>query len=255
MKKSVRNFGLATAKCLFILSFLFIGMSSDGYSKELTIGFTPDIPPFIMGEEGLEVDIVRKALEHKGHTFKIRHYPYKRLQIAVTKMGAAAVRKTEGDSAFYSDDFVSFHNVAITKKKSGIVLKNISDLKGKSILAWQNAHKDLGKEFEALFSPSVTLPYREKYYEIPIQQNQNIMFWKERADVIVIDKTIFLWYRKQLSDQADTAEEIVFHTIFDAKTSFQVAFKDKQIRDDFNEGLKYIREKGIYQQFVDKYIK
>jgi len=257
MKKGIRNCQCVTVRCSLFFLFLFGAAVSNIHAEELKIGFTPDIPPFIIGEKGLEVDIVRSALQYKGHTFKMKRYPYKRLQIAVSKMGldgAAAVRKTEGDGVFYSDDFIAFQNVAITKKKSGIVLEKISDLKGKSILAWQNAHRDLGKEFEDMFSPATNSPHRKKYDEIPIQRNQNMMFWKERADVIVIDETIFLWYRNQLSEQVNTTEEVIFHNIFDNETHFQVAFKDQRIRDDFNEGLRHLRESGIYQQLLDKYI-
>ncbi len=64
--------------------------------------------------------------------------------------------------------------------------------------------------------------------------------------------TIFQWQTKQLSNQVDATEGIVYHKIFSEKTEFQVNFKERQIRDDFNEGLKHIREKGIYQQIFDK---
>ncbi|MCF6247821.1 MAG: transporter substrate-binding domain-containing protein [Desulfobacula sp.] len=227
-------------------------------SKELVIAFSYDIPPFVInkGTKGLEIDIVKEALKYKGHTFKIKQYSYKRLQIAVSKMGAdgaAAVRKTE-DGTFYSDDFIAFKNFAITKKKAKLTINSISELKGKNIFTWQNAYKDLGEEFKALFSPDVTAPYKKKYKEIPVQAKQVESFWKGRGDrVIVIDEAIFKWFSKQLSTRIDTSEELVYHKIFDTKTKFQVNFKKQQIRDDFNAGLKYIREKGQYQEIINRY--
>lgn len=108
---------------------------------------------------------------------------YKRLEIIVAKMGldaAAAVRETD-DGTYYSDNFIAFENYAITKKRSGIILDSISDLKGKSIITRQNAHRDLGEEFASLFSPDVKEPYMKKYYEIPVQKEQARMFWTGRG--------------------------------------------------------------------------
>jgi polar amino acid transport system substrate-binding protein len=227
-------------------------------SKALVIGFSYNIPPFVMdnGTKGLEIDIVKEAFKHKGHTFKVVQLSYKRLQIAVLKMGldgAAAVRKTD-DKTFYSDNFIAFRNFAITKKKAGLIINKISDLKDKNIYAWQNAYKDLGEEFKTLFSPQVTALYRKKYKEVPVQMNQVKAFWQGRGDrVIVIDEAIFKWFTKQLSTEIDTRDELVYHKIFQSDTKFQVNFKEVKIRDDFNEGLKYIKEKGIYQKILIRY--
>jgi len=232
--------------------------STLAFSKELVIAFSYDIPPFVIdkGTKGMEIDIVKEALKHKGHTFKIIQCSYKRLQIAVLKMGmdgAAGVRKME-DGTFYSNNFIVFKNFAITKKKAGVTINKISDLKDKNIYAWQNAYKDLGEDFKALFSPDVTAPYRKKYKEIPDQRNQVKSFWNGRGDrVIIIDEAIFKWFTKQLSTEIDTREELVFHKIFQSNTKFQVNFKELKFRDDFNEGLKYIQEKGIYQTILNLY--
>ncbi len=242
----------------------FIGRGIAGNRNDgLVIAFGQDKPPFIFGQEkrGLEIDIVREALKHKGISFSVMHMPNNRLQVALLKMknidGVATVRKKD-DGTYYSNDFITFNNLAVTKKKSGIVINNISDLKGLTIVIWQKAYKDLGKEFEKMFSPEppYNSPYfNHQYQEIASQKSQNKMFWEGRAKVIIVDKTIFEFYRKKLSKELNTSEEVVYHRIFPELTYYQVAFKDKQLRDDFNEGLKYIKAKGIYQQLVDKYIK
>lgn len=233
-------------------------------TQNLIIAFGQDKPPFVFGQEkrGIEIDIVQEALKVKGYTFTIEHMPNNRLQIALLGAksnvdGVVNVRKKE-DGTYYSDNFITYENYAITKKETGIVIKHISDLERLTIVAWQIAYKDLGKEFESLFSPlpPYNSPYFNKQYlELASQEIQNKMFWAGRADVIVVDKTIFEFYRKTLSNQFDTSKEVVYYGIFPELTHFQVAFKDEQTRDDFNEGLKYIREKGIYQKLIDNYIK
>ncbi len=232
---------------------------SDGVARELKIAFSYDIPPFVTenGTAGMEVEILTNALAHQGYTFTVIQAPYKRLQVAVAEIGvdaAASVRRVDDDGTFYSDDFIDFKNFAITKKESGITLQTIQDLKGKTILAWQNAHRDLGTEFGKLFSPDVKEPYVEKYREVAVQKNQVEMFLRGRAQVIVIDEAIFKWFSKQLLHTGYQMEHFVFHNLFPGKTSFQTNFKEKYLRDDFNKGLHHIRKNGTYQKIIDKYL-
>ena len=246
-------------KYAVIYSFASIFAASSGFSKELIIYFTDDIPPFVMNKasDGLEVDIVREALKYKGHTFRSMQCSYKRLAVAVAEMGidaAAAVRKMD-DGTYYSDNFIAFENYAITKKQSGITLNSISELKGKTIFTWQNAHRDLGPEFAALFAPTVRAPYIKKYHELGLQRGQVQMFWRDPDSVIIIDKSIFIWFTKEFAPDALQGDEVVYNQLFPIPTEFQVNFRSRALRDDFNQGLKYIRESGIYQGIFDKYLK
>lgn len=232
---------------------------SHSYGRELTIAFGKDKPPFVYGEEarGLEIDIVREALKFKGYTIKVVHAPNLRLQVAIKAMkvdGSATVR-TAQDGTYYSDNYIGFENYAITKKMDHLTINKVADLKGKTLVAWQNAYRDLGPAFEALFNPEVKAAYRQKYSELASQRDQNIQFWRGGAQVIIVDKTIFLWYRKILANSVDTTPEVVFHDIFPTRTYFQVAFKEQQVRDDFNAGLRQLRSNGIYQQLIDRQVK
>lgn len=245
----------------FCITFLLLSSVTSplANAKELLIGFTYDIPPYIAEKatSGLEIEIAREALNHKEHTFKPKQYSYSQLDVAVTQKGmdaAAAVQKKD-DGTFYSDNFIAFKNYAFTKKNSGITINGIADLKGKTIVAWQDAYRELGPEFETLFSPTVEMPYIKKYVEIPDQAKQVEMFWNNEAEVIVIDESIMIWFTKNLPNKTGPVEELAYYNIFGDKTEFRVSFKDQKIRDDFNEGLKYIREKGTYQQIFDKYLK
>jgi len=228
-------------------------------ARDLVIAHGLDKPPFVFGSDmhGLEIDIVREALAYKGHSMQVVHVPNKRLQVAIQTAGvdgAATVREAH-DGSYYSDDFITFENYAITRRSAGIRLDGVNDLKGHSVVAWQNAYRDLGSEFEAAFNPDVKEPYLEGYSELASQRSQNMMFWFGRAQVIIVDKTIFLWYQKDLTKEIDTSAEVVFHNIFPRRTHFQVAFKERAIRDDFNEGLRHLRKTGRYQHLVDAYIK
>ena len=79
------------------------------------------------------------------------------------------------------------------------------------------------------------------------------MFWLERADLIIVDKRIFEHFRKQLSKEFNTDEEVVFHDVLKSQTNYQTAFQNRDLRDQFNEGLKRIRADGSYQSILDAY--
>ena len=257
MKKHIFRFA---ATLTVFVSCIFFLAGSHGYAKQITVAFTDDIPPFIMEKatQGLEVDIIQAALKHKGHAIKTTlQCPYKRLENIVARKGAdaaASVRQRD-DGTFYSDNFIAFENYAITQKKSHITLGSITDLKGKTIFTWQNAHRDLGPVFASLFSPAVTAPYIRRYHEIGVQEGQVRMFWRDSSSVIIIDKSIFIWFTKKYAPQAIADDQIVYHEIFPIPTEFQVNFESKAIRDDFNEGLQFIRKNGVYQAIFDKYLK
>jgi len=238
-----------------IIGCLSLPVSAD----PLVIAISNDIPPYVtdQGKGGIEIDIIKEALIHKGHTFTTVQCSYKELETAVKDKrtdAAAGVRQMD-DSTFYSDYFIQFKNVAVTKKKSKIKLDKLTDLKGKRIITWQNAYRDLGPEFESLFSPNVEESYIEKYKELPVQADQVDMFWKDQAEVIIIDEIIFKWFSKRLSGLKKPDQEVVYHYLFPEITEFQLNFKDSRIRDDFNTGLKYIRDEGIDKEIMEDYLK
>lgn len=231
------------------------------YSQELTVAFGINRPPFIYQEKGqwrgFELDIAKKALALKGHTIKSSEFlANKRLAIAVSQMDfdVGVTVQYQDDGTFYSDDFISYHNFAISKKRHNLRIQSIQDLTQYSPVAWQNAYINLGPSFARYFGPDAKGAHLENYLEFVNQDSQNDYFWVGRADVIIIDKTIFLWHRKRLASKYETQQSVEFHDIFDQATHFKVNFKDKAIRDDFNVALAQLRSSGAYQAMIDQYL-
>lgn len=242
-----------------IVSIIFI--VSICLSEELKMAFGQHRPPFVFKENnewrGIEIDLVREALAYKGHSIKkMVHMPNARLAIATSQMGydgAASVQYLD-DGTFYSDPFVSYINYAISLKKDNLKISKISDLTNHFPVAWQNAYRNLGPEFAQYYGPNVEGAHLKRYKEFTNQESQNMFFWIGRANVIIVDKTIFLWYKAKLKTELNTSREVVFHNIFPQETHFQVNFKDKRIRDDFNEGLLYLRQSGRYDEIVNLWL-
>lgn len=247
------------ALSLIISGMLTFLLAPQLRAGDLTIGLSLDTPPYVMdhASKGIEIEIVRAALEHKGYTFKPKQMSYRGLEDAVVrdKLDAAATVIEKRDGTFYSENYISFRNVAITRLSDAISIYTIADLPGKSIVAWEDAYEDLGREYRSLFSPEVKEPYRDKYREIEDQADQVELFWEQHAQVIVIDESIMTWYTKELGKEIDTSAELVYHRIFPETSEYRISFRDRQVRDDFNAGLKEIRKNGVYQKIYDKYLK
>lgn len=205
---------------------------------------------------GFEMLLAKEALTYKGHTISLEaHMPNARLQYAVSGLDFdVSVAVQAIGSSYLSDDFITYENFAISRTRDKVTVNSIADLVNYRTVAWQNAYMNLGDEYTKYFGPEVRHGDSDDYMEFSDQQSQNAFFWLGRADVIVVDRAIFHWYRRLLSKKFDTSAELTYHEIFPQKTNYQVAFKKKSIRDDFNEGLKFLRSSGKYQEIVDRYL-
>ncbi len=153
------------------------------------------------------------------------------------------------DNVFYSDIVITFHNYGISLEKRGSPdFKNLDFLKDKSIVAFQRAWTILGKEFAAATSGN------KRSEETAEQHLQIYRLFLERADIIVMEKQIFNYYRKQVFKATGSLAEqpVEFHNIF-PPSKYRFAFRAKRIRDDFNLGLRTIKENGGYARIIKKY--
>ena len=142
----------------------------------------------------------------------------------------------------------TFANYAISRKNDHLKIDAIADLKNHRVLAWQNAYRDLGGEFERLFSPQS--PARKRYTEIADQEAQVRMFWQGKGDVIVIDRSIFSYFSKAMGH---TMKEVSLHPLFPRITNFKVSFKDPAVGQRFNQGLLRLCTEGEYARLLTRY--
>ncbi|MBF0379051.1 MAG: transporter substrate-binding domain-containing protein [Desulfamplus sp.] len=240
-------------KVMAIAFIMILSLPYKVLAEELVMGVGLALPPYFIEESnsGFEMDIIKESLKLKGHTVKFKFIPFARIPMdfADGKVNCVStINESSGIKAHYSDIHVSYQNFAVTLKSNNLTINSIADLKDKEILAFQNAKLYLGKEFAA------TVEANPKYEEIASQSSQTIRLYLNRAQVLVGDGNIFKYYSKQISDKADTTQEVVYHPIFE-KTDYKVAFNNEQIMKDFNEGLKEIKANGVYDKLLSNYIK
>ena len=120
-------------------------------AAELKIIFTKYTPPYVFEDgTGIVVDIVRTALETSGHKVKPVYVPIDRgFKMFAERQadGTTIIQESSGLKAEYSEHFMQYHNFAFALKSRNLSIRSVADLKGKSVVAFQNAGKYLGEEF------------------------------------------------------------------------------------------------------------
>lgn len=233
---------------LFILPLLL-------FSKEVKVVFSYSTPPYVFKDgTGIVQTIVKEAMEYKGHkvepifvnigrSFEL----FKDGYVDVTSI----IQVTSGLEAFYSEDFMQYHNAVFVLKKRHIKIEKLEDLKDLYSIAFQNAHIYLGEEFE-----KITKLANKKYIEIADQKQQVYMLLNGRTDVVIMDRHIFTFYKNLLIQEKKVDENIEVNMIeLFPPTAYKMAFKDENLRNDFNEGMKYLKDTKRYDEIYDEYSK
>ncbi|NQZ23069.1 MAG: transporter substrate-binding domain-containing protein [Colwellia sp.] len=209
-------------------------------------------PPFIIEEngQGLQLDIVRSALKSSNKEVHFIHVPFGRNVTTYQSLNADGIVTVLPDyqhpNLFISRPFITYQNVAVSLIENKFSIKNIGDLSGKSMVAFQNANKNLGDDFNKV------IRYAMDYREVAEQENQIDMLFLHRAEVIILDINIFKYFLEH-GNSARYSQPVKVHYIFNER-QYSAAFKSEQIRNLFDQGIKTMREEGSYQIIVDKYL-
>ncbi len=233
--------------------------SAENVRKELNIAFNFERPPFMFDKtssKGIEADLITEILWDQGYTVNISQMftqsPNEHLEKALFQRnnydGISAVVSEKDNSLFYSDHFIEFENYAITRAEDNLTINSVHDLETLNVIAWKGAYDDLGETFLRLFNPIDGI-VKENFTASASQTKDIKDFLSGKGDTLVIDQTIFKWFKVAHVNE----QTFVYHKIFPQITSFPVAFKSEKVRDDFNAGLAKIKDSGRYNEIVSFY--
>lgn len=221
-------------------------------AKELTVAFAQHNPPYIFKDNtGILVDIVRAALAYGGHTMKPlltpigrAHELFEKKQIDV----ATTLQSSQGYVAYYSIDYIQYHNYVFSLKPRKFKIETLDDLQDKSIIAFQKAQQVLGRKFQEVVAKN------SHYREVANQDTQIPMLLLGRTDLIVMDESIFkhYWNEAQKNEKIYKNQAWEKIDLFEP-TEYKAAFQEKEIRDDFNRGIEHLMKSGEYQKIIKKY--
>lgn len=217
----------------------------------LRVGMGLTKPPYILesGKSGLEVEIAEQAFAAVGYKMSGLQFPPARA-LAMHRSGQLdallTVDEGIGGTDFFSDPYITYQNVATTLTSRRISLKRVEDLEAYSVAAFQNASVILGERFKAVAERHAD------YKEYPQQIIQNNLLFTSHVDVVVGDRLIFRYFITRLNPKIDATQSVTYHPLF-PPTPRKVVFRDAELRNRFNAGLKTIQNNGVYDAIVKKY--
>ncbi|MDM8550646.1 ABC transporter substrate-binding protein [Desulfobacterales bacterium HSG2] len=242
-----------TLKMATVFAFILISLTPAASAEELVIGLGNFEPHFVKeGNTGLFTDLVKETFALlPQYQLKFRHgRSVKRLikELNSGRIDAAANVFGSDLKGYVSEPLFRFTDVAVTLKSRNLVIRQVSDLKGKSLITYQGAKIVLGREFVE------TAETCSRYMEVPEPMTQAKMVAMGRYDVSVGDIYVFLHSLRVWSGGKYKPDQFEFHRIFpDIYT--QMGFKDKRVCDDFNRALREIKKNGKYEALYERYLR
>jgi len=221
--------------------------------KSLTIAVPNAIPPYAIREldRGLEIDIVRAVLSQTGYKVSLKYVPLGRLNHVLKGRevdGAMTVKEefiTAAPIYFTSRPHVYYHNVAISLADRKLTIRSLDSLSRYSIAVFQTPDQFIGSEWTRM-----TQKNTHPIFELSSQKSQVRMLFAGRVDTLVMDINIFSYYREELEEFRDTA--VTIHEIL-PRNYVKVAFLEKRVAKDFDQGLTPFLTSYAYQAILNKY--
>ena len=239
---------------------LLLLFSLPAMADSVTVAFSVGRPPFIYVEngqpKGIEWEVVRAAFARQHLEVQPVYMSNRRLLAPGTLElvdAATQASGTDDGGFFYSQPYVAFENYAISRKSANLKIEEIKDLRHHDFAVWQHGWSDLGPEFLTAYGPDLNGNMRPEYHEFVDQKSQVRYFWQGHAQVLVIDKSIFLWLKQRMASELDTSAEVTFHNIFKYQARYQLRFRSRSLRDKFDAGLKELRDSGDYDRIAASY--
>jgi polar amino acid transport system substrate-binding protein len=233
-------------------------MGTPAQAEDIKVMFGVSRPPYIMQKEhaGIVFELAETIFVRMGLSFRPSFASIKRMErelLAGNIDVAVEVRPTNPE-IFYSDAFMMYRNFAVSRKSDKITRTTFSDLRGRSVCAWQGASAHVGEPLERAITEF------SSYREFPLQEQQVGTWLAKLCDVILIDDTLLKWHVKQLvenfrSNRRNVDLALDFHPFpGNNEIWFHVGFRDRTLRDRFNQILAEIREDGTFESIRERYI-
>ena len=228
----------------------FVADAEEPMSIELVAGLSK--PPFIIEENasGIQIDLIREAFRLHHIEVNFIHMPLGRAVTGYQRLNVDGVMTLPANyqhpAMHVSSPYIKYQNVAITLAENDAVINTIKDLSRLSLVAFQNAKRYLGNEYDDVVS------YSLDYREMPDQAKQVEMLFMRRTEAIVLDESIFKYIVSQ-SDDMRYQKPFKIHYIFEER-NYVAGFRDNKLADIFNEAIVQMKSDGSYKQIIDKYL-
>lgn len=239
-------------------AFFLLGLLPAAHGADVSMAFGDNLPPYIMthNHSGIELDVVRAALAHRGHVLRPQYLPMARLPITFIEGRVDALMLDVGQDmsahgGHYGTPPILYDNVLITLKSRHLLLRQPRDLVGLSVMSFIGA----AVRYPDWLGPVSRGP---GYVERNNQAAQPLLLALGRYDAVFSDRSIFQYHMNQQarSDPRFVAPAVDIYPLPPPDPrDYRPVFRDAAIRDDFNAGLAQLHKSGAFRAIYDKYLK
>ncbi len=239
--------------CAKWLVWLGLWSALSAQAAEVRLAFGQSLAPYADEQtgQGIEIDILRAALQAAGHSLVVGFLPQSRVPLALADRsfdGAATLTPDSGVQAAYSAVYIHYHDVVVSTKGRLPAPVTLASLTGLRVVGFQNAARYLGPDFASFARGN------PRYTEQASQLAQVRMLFGGQADALVIEERIFAWQLAQLRQSRFSEQPVPVDSVaLFAPIPYRVAFRDPALRDSFNAGLAKISAQGLLARIEAAY--
>lgn len=244
------------------LGMLLLSLACGAGAGELQLLVQDRTAPYMYRDQqghyrGMAIEILDAAARRMGSSMHYRESSQVRLLLSAKALpGIDAVAPVQGedhDGLYFSEPFFGFDDVVVTHAGSGLAVTGLADLDHLEFSIWQQGWHHLGPEFEAKYRPDANGQFRKNYHEYANHETIVKVFWARRVEAAVVDRYVFNWYTRQLASGMAVNTPVTIHAIFAQPTPYKAAFRDRGMRDRFNQALKAIQADGTVRDIQRRY--
>lgn len=178
------------------------GSAGAGAARAVYVGFPESIPPWVQAGDraGIAIELLRSVLQAEGLHLHPVQQPYARRLQAYRRGQLDALyditpqqQQHEQLNGSISLPLHSFDNIAVALGRRQLAIEQLSDLVRWRVMAWDGAGTALPAGYDRLLALA-----DGNYLEAGNQGHQLLNLLAGRVDVILSDRLIFEWQRRQL---------------------------------------------------------
>jgi polar amino acid transport system substrate-binding protein len=237
--------------CLCLITF---GSRVCADEKTIVLAHETSWPPHYgkdLKDGGYTVEVVREALKRVGYELETVWLPWKRAQVEAARgdcdgLGASYYTKERASKFAYSDPVATTEIVFFKRTEDDIRYSRLEDLKPYKI------GTGFGYGYPEEF---LKANYLQKIEAYDVKTNITRLLHK-RIDLIIESRQTIVFYLNQEYPDMTNSLEILGEPL--ETMSLYVPFSKnrpnyKQKVEDFNRGLKVIKQDGTYQKIMKKH--
>ena len=222
-------------------------MAAPAKAQQLQLLVGVEKPPYIKmaTQTGYELELLSAVVKRMGFDSQFIHVPNGRL-LDVFNEGQAdlvSLQRSAPEGLFATESYLSYQNILIARQDLYKEILSLSDLVGLRVMAFQNALKFLPSTYADAINKT------SSYLEVVDQGQLPALLLKNRVDVLVMDRNIFLHYYRQTAPNDDSLKILNFFQV----NHYHMLARTPEVAERFNQALAEVKQSELFSQLQLKY--